>query len=608
VTVPASDVQDVKSSSTSFLRDFSTFEHDQQTVRKIGIILLLLSFLSAYSDILPRHGASLHYINIYFEEEFQKDAVVYELQVFLDSAGVASAKPIRNVRNKIPAFGAELNWSSSYFWTVVCYDQKNIEINKSPFHVFKIIGVTRDAEFDEFKMDIVSNNKSKHSQGLLLLDCARGIYDYNGKALWVLPDIPGLLEPRSIVRDLKFTPDNTVTFLTQNTGMEMDLDGNILWRLPDPFIFNSDTITFHHDFRKTAEGNYFVLGNKLKYRRVLGQFDQAAIAGEFGLKVAGDTLYKKSELGIVFEFDRDGKVIWHWDSDNYFTDEDLNAKKSAGGFPMLNSHMNAFGVNKENTKVFVGFRDLGRIIKIDKSAGKVDLQYGSGNLSVAPVVAGGLFNNQHDATVTNHRSLLVFNNGKMTEPSRVMELRENAAGQPVLWQFSLKFDSLSDGKARKAGNVIELPNGNLLVCGGTLNRNFEVTRDKKIVWNAFMMGKRSTDSLWQPVRQYRMNWVRELLNYHFLPELYSATPVKNDSVQIVVYIHNTGNATDAFNITALKGERETFSKKTTAKILSGEKATFRLMVSKNDWHDNKLFLRIRSVRSKTVKRLVLSSP
>lgn len=566
---------------------------------------LLLFSTSAYCDVIPKDGQALNYVAVYFEEEFQKGAAQYELQLFRDSASVEAGAIEQSVRNKIPAFWLKLQWSHHYLWRIVSIQDDQQIIHQSAIHHFSIVSATNDAEFDDFKMDIIKNNTSLHSKGLLVLDCARGIYNYGGEAIWVLPHTPILLDKKAEVRDIRVTKDNTITFLTLNTGLEMDLDGNILWQLPSPFVFESDTISFHHDFKKTEKGNYIVLGNRMKYRKILGEYSKETIVSEFGVKEIEGQLYKKTELGLILEFNQKGELVWFWDADTYLTDEDLNTKKNPNGFPSLNSHMNAFSFNQDESKFYVGFRDLSRIIKIDKKSKKVEMQYGSGLETTYPKMANDLFHNQHDASITSHKSILVFNNGTMNEPSSVLELSEAAPGKPILWQFSLKYDSLSTGKSRKTGNVIELPNKNLLVCGGALNRNIEVSRDKKIVWDAFMIGKKTSDTIWQPVRQYRMNWVKELKRYYFLPELVNTVALKNDSLEITLFIHNTGNASDAFVFSALSGNRDLVVKKTTKDIAAGNKTQVKIRLKEEKDANSKIILRIKSVHSKNVKRVII---
>src|SRR5689334_24059471 len=93
------------------------------------------------------------------------------------------------------------------------------------------------------------------------------------------------------IRDLKITKDNTVTFLNGSFPLEIDLDGNILWMPPYPFILNSDTIVYHHDFKKTNRGTYMVMGNKKVYRKVLGDYSADLLRKEFETRVIDNQVY-----------------------------------------------------------------------------------------------------------------------------------------------------------------------------------------------------------------------------------------------------------------------------------------------------------------------------
>lgn len=166
--------------------------------------------------------------------------------------------------------------------------------------------------------------------------------------------------------------------------------------------------------------------------------------------------------------------------------------------PLFGTHANAFSENEEGTKVYIGFRDLSRIIKIDKQTKQVDLSYGERFPSGDGLYACHAFRKQHDASVTKHNSILLLNNDeKEVKRSSVVELKDNVTGKDsaVIWKFNLDFDGPLNGKSVSGGNVMELPNSNVLVCAGVLNRVFEVSRTKEVVWDAFVQSKEKRQCL-----------------------------------------------------------------------------------------------------------------
>ncbi len=98
-----------------------------------------------------------------------------------------------------------------------------------------------------------------------------------------------------------------------------------------------------------------------------------------------------------------------------------------------------------------------------------------------------------------------------------MELREdvNEDTNLVLWEFALDFDTLGKDRSGSGGNVTELPNSNILLCGGQLNRILEVSKKKEVVWDAFIYSLGKTDSVWKPMQNYRCSWVNEV----FIPKV-----------------------------------------------------------------------------------------
>lgn len=147
--------------------------------------------------------------------------------------------------------------------------------------------------------------------------------------------------------------------------------------------------------------------------------------------------------------------------------------------------------------------------------------------------ANGLFKNQHDANVTKHNSIYILNNNGSWGGgiSSVIELKDNLKSKkdtPWVWKFDLDFDTLSKGKTLNGGKVNELPNSNLLVCAGELNRIFEVTKNKEIVWDAFIYGKGKQDSVWVRMPQYRANWASQLNQFHFIPDI---SAVKKEKIK-----------------------------------------------------------------------------
>ena len=519
------------------------------------LVLTLLSFISL-ANIIPKENCKLNYTTVYFEEEIIDGAMEYEI---IYSAGLPSKSEsnAKKSRCKLPAFWiSNLEWATEYIWSVNCYDKSGKLLAEGKKHKFSTVKLyARDAE--EFRLVVKKNKETKNAGGLILIDYTKAAFNRSGKQVWVIPNIDTLWNARGQIKDLKVTKDNTLTFIAANIPVEMDYDGTVLWQAPYPFIFNSDTITYHHQVTKTKRGTYLVMGLRPVLRKVFGAVNAGFTPSKEtpALKKIGDTIYKRAIMTVLLEFDKQGKVIWSWDPNDYLTDLDMNYKKYPSGIPIFSTHANAFSENQAGTKIYVGFRDINRIVKVDKKTKMVELSYGEKFSSGEAKVANNAFRKQHDAGITNHNSILVLNNDeKEKSVSCVIELKENPAknDSAVLWKFCLDFDTLTKGKSLSGGNVIELPNYDLLVCAGVLNRVFEVTKSKEVVWDAFVQSKVvGGDTLWQPAPQYRSSWVDKITRYYFIPQLSKVSTSAANGIGVDIVINNTGNADDSYSIEIL---------------------------------------------------------
>jgi len=538
-------------------------------------LFILLFFIQAAVAQIPKPDAILHYTQVYFETDFVNGAESYQLFLYSDSA---QTNEIAKVSSRYPAFQtSSLQWMQIYYWTVRAFDKDKLEMSQSPLYKFEIGKKINALYVSDSRLDVRTNKVDKHNGGLILMDYARGIFDRQGSQLWSVPQIEGIINERKQPRDLKVTVDKTITFLGGSTPVEIDFEGNVLWKAPTPFIFRGDTITFHHDFRKMKNGHYYVLGNRKVDRKVIGQFSDEAIASEYNTFRRGDSIVKRTLQSVLLEFDGKGNLVWFWDSNDYISDEDLNYKKNENGLPGFGTHANAFSVNEENTKAYVGFRDLNRIVRIDKKTKKVEFSFGEKYPSGDAQVGHDLFRGQHDATVTKRKSILVFNNnndprgkngvGSILEINDAKTQKENL----ILWKFDFNFDTLSDGISHSTGNLVELENGNFLVCGGMMPRIFEVTKTKEIVWDAFVFNKSETEVNWTPFQQYRCHFTPQLYFYHFLARV-SQNEARKDGKNIFhVEIINTGNSEDQYLVELFSQKKLVGSCRTTKVVSPGDK-------------------------------------
>lgn len=484
-------------------------------MRHCSLIFAAWLFITqeSFAILKPAEASLLHHTYVHFEDSSYAQVQLYTLELYLGRQPGVGATPVFTASAKLPVFKTEnLEWGKQYIWRVKMRSASGERY--LPVHSFEI-RVPPMQSFDDVKLNVIQNKESEHAGGWLAIDYTRSIYNRSGQRIWCMPQIPGIVDEKTHIRDIKITKDNTITFLTIPLPVEIDFEGKVLWKAPFPFVYEGDTIIYHHEFFKTPRGTYMVLGDRKVWRKVPGAYGDEELKTEFDVKVVDHEVYKRVLLAVVLEFDREGQLVWAWDANRYVKDEDLNYKKTKRGFPNLATHANALRESSDGKKVYVGFRDLSRIVRIDRMTGKVEYSVGERYPSGEAKKGNGLFLNQHDAAVNKHGTMYVFNNNGSLNAvgvSSVLELKEPCGPKDSLlrWRFDLNFDTLSSAKSMNGGSVEELPNGNVLLCGGSLNRIFEVTKKKKIVWDAFIYARGKNDTTWQAMQQYRCRYIKPI--------------------------------------------------------------------------------------------------
>jgi hypothetical protein len=424
---------------------------------------------------------------------------------------------------------SDLSWNQSYRWRYTAFDALGKELYRSSDFRFLIKGNSRTDQSRQ-KVKIIPHPGS-HSGGYIFLDHATSAIDRDGNFAWYLPENPLWDGQWERLRDIRMTGQGTVTFIHEGKGLfETDLSGNVLWTIDSPV---KDTAMskryFHHEFFRAGD-SYFVLAMEW----VNKQF-------------AGDTAAQSVPYDQILEYDRAGKVVWKWDSQDYFIDEEFIALRNPGKLTPGQGHMNSLSVSPDGKYLYGGFRNISRVLKIRKKNGKVVKSYGQKILPGRAEVGHSWFRRQHNATILPGGRILVFNNDSVVDRSLSSSLvifDEKAKNDTdgLLWRFDLKFDTLSDARCTQTGSAEELPNGNILTGMGTVNRILEVTPEKEVVWDGFIVRKNPMDKdKWDPFPQYRV---------HFSPTLW---PVLfsiqiSGSTQPTIQIRNEGTAGDEYTI------------------------------------------------------------
>lgn len=240
--------------------------------------------------------------------------------------------------------------------------------------------------------------------------------------------------------------------------LRVDLDGNVLSETVAP--------TFHHDLVELDDGRIAFLGHA---------FADVALEGFGVLPLGTDTVRIAEEEGeseVVFDFLVDYPVAPYWtcphmergehlEGVNEWTHTNALVPTADGGFLLMPRYLDAI--------VALG-PDLGVRWQLGGAGGDLDTQ------------GERLFQHAHMSAAQGDR-VLVFDNGwdhLGVKPARVVEVAVDVEGgtAATTWTY---VEPGGEGTTF-LGDAKWLPNGNVLVSWGGLDRVTEVTPDGEVVW------------------------------------------------------------------------------------------------------------------------------
>ncbi len=132
--------------------------------------------------------------------------------------------------------------------------------------------------------------------------------------------------------------------------------------------------------------------------------------------------------------------------------------------------------NARHSKIFkegqllISIREMGLIMAIDPALEKIDWL----------MDAGIWHKGQHFAKLLNNGNILIFDNFYTKTLSRVIEF--DPLSRKIIWDFKNPDDQFF---SRLIGECYRLPNNNTLITESTNGHSFEVTPNKKIVWEFY---------------------------------------------------------------------------------------------------------------------------
>jgi len=510
---------------------------------KISGVILFLFFINGHvaSQILPKEGSHLNYRLIGFSFAGTiKRAGEYKIEIAegkFDNEtdfkkNITQTIECRTTKKiiEVPEFG------SDYTWQTVATDKQK-KSRQSGLHHFTV-QASVNVDTNNIHLRIISN-KGKYKDDYIFIDYTQALYDMNGRPVWFYEDPALLANGNSNIRDIKLTKDGTLTFIMGDRACEINYDGKIVWEAPYASDAGADNAEhFHHELTKLGNGHYMVLGTEsVSWKLPYLKDDSAYLTDDASItKDSADTFRQKLKFGTVIEYDDKGKVVWIWKSSGYFKNSDLYRYHLPNGkFANKDVHENSFFFDEKAKVVYVGFRDVSRILKVKYPEGTVLAEYGNQYKEGMEEPGNELFCGQHSIRISTAGNMLLFNNNAFT-PADLPKLEilkepvNGKGGLKKIWEYDCQLDGINKQemdnhnkkiarmrnlrgrnmsakiKMTSGGNFMELPGDAYFA---SLNSPFSkiliVSRDKNILWSALLERKNSQDSLWSALPVYRAN-------------------------------------------------------------------------------------------------------
>jgi len=495
------------------------------TAVKITLIILLLISFSLHGQVGPDDGTRVCSRFIGFSvANMPMETQTLEIAkgIFADTTSfnqnIFTTVLLKNDKTtaKVPTFGTDYTWRIK--------EKKNL-------HYFSTLPCPY-ADTAKSRLRIVKGSQTDQDY-YVLVDKTMCLYDMKGNIAWFLPG-KCLSGTAGTIRDLKLTPQHTVTFIAGNQIREVDCDGNILWKGPnDGKVSHDTTEAYHHEFTRLVNGHYMVLGTE-QIKVPLPQYHPPAeLPGNISVGKDGK-YYQSIPFGTVIEYDNAGKVIWSWHSSGYFLKSEMFSHYLPdGSYPVIDVHENAFWFNEKKSVLYVGFKNISRILKISYPDGKVIADYGNKNPDGSANHCSADFCGQHSIRLADNGDLLLFNNNCSTYtnlPQATIFGETNNMAFTKIWEYDCIADDINPSditaflernkrmagvfppdkmmavsmQQSAGGNFIDLPNDEYFVStSGVLGKMFIINKLKEIIWSAVLEQRIFPDAPWTTSDTYR---------------------------------------------------------------------------------------------------------
>ncbi len=473
--------------------------HKLFVVRYFFSLLFFLCLISmpCFAGYFPGDGYTLHYRLVGFETDSAPNIQNYKLEIaagtYLNESDFNGNILVSRDSRKSLILAEVPYFNKAYTWRISVTDRSGKTFGGS-LHHFNT-GYTSYIDSSAYRLRIITPSDSY--KGYVFLDNQRVLYDMKGNPVWYLPVIANVSDENVTVRDLKITPQGTITFIgARNIPYEISYNGTILWQGPNTGrVSGSGDEHYHHEFTRLSNGHYMVLGTEI-----------IAVPSKDEM---GNAVNSMTPMSTIIEYDSSGSVMWTWKTSKYFRESDLVNYKPEDGSRTIDFHENSFFFDESGKVIYLSFKNISRIVKIRYPSGKVIGMIGSKIKQGRPLEYNGLFCGQHSCKYSQIGCLFLYNNNGCSpgNSSKVKMLKEEPGKIPAVrkvWEYECLVEDGYPREAQSGGNVQEMSNNAAFVSmGGAYSKVFIVNMDKKELWAAMPEKWISEERKWTAVSQYR---------------------------------------------------------------------------------------------------------
>ncbi len=207
-----------------------------------------------------------------------------------------------------------------------------------------------------------------------------------------------------------------------------------------------------HDFLLLGDNHYLLLCNVTKTVDNIPSF----LSPNPAAKVVAQTILEV----------QDDSVIWRWDAShnpefytNSFYDNDFRNAAVASDY----IHINSIAIDPRDSNLILSMRNLHQVLKVNRRSGDIMWRLGGRNSDFA-LSAPQVFLRQHDASLVDGNTLLLFDNGEqhIRPRSRILEFKLDEANKTVT---SFKDYNLTERFSQARGSVAKVGD-EYFICGG----------------------------------------------------------------------------------------------------------------------------------------------